>query len=83
MATGGPAMSEGLIGVVIGGVIGSIVPVVTLMMTQSRWKREIHLAYLKEERARLEKFFSEHYQRLSTSMHQDALAPDLMAECLS
>ena len=61
-------MSEALIGVIIGGAIASISPIVQLYFGHLHWKRDAKLAYLKEERQQFEKDANEtlHFLR-STS----------------
>jgi hypothetical protein len=52
-------MSDALIGVVIGGLIGWIAPFLTLRYGEKRWRFETKLAHLKAERARFEVLFEE------------------------
>lgn len=47
-------MSEVLIGVLIGGLIGWVSPLLTLKYAERRWKFEARVAHLKSERQRME-----------------------------
>jgi hypothetical protein len=51
-------MSEALIGVLIGGLIGWVAPLLTLRYGERRWRFETKLGHLKAERLR----FEEHYE---------------------
>lgn len=52
-------MSDALFGVLIGGVIGWIAPLLTLRYGERRWRFETKLAHLRAERARFEKLYEE------------------------
>lgn len=52
-------MSETLQGVLVGGVIASLAPVITLLVETRRWRIEMRVAQLRLTRERLEKLFSE------------------------
>lgn len=52
-------MSDALFGVIIGGLIGWIAPLLTLRYGERRWRFEKKLAYLKAERKRFEKLYEE------------------------
>ena len=61
-------MSDTLVGVIIGGLIASVLPAATLAFQVWRWKHERHLKYLKSERRRLEELFNQISNPLSESM---------------
>ena len=50
-------MNDALLGVIIGGLIASITPIITVIYNHIRWKRERKLEHLKAERKRLEQRF--------------------------
>lgn len=52
-------MSDALLGVLVGGVIGWIAPLLTLRYGERRWRFETKLAHLRAERARFEKLYEE------------------------
>jgi hypothetical protein len=61
-------MNDALWGVVVGGIVGSVTPLVTLFFGDRKWKREAKLAYLKSERLRLEAFYERTYGELGESI---------------
>jgi len=73
-------MSDALIGVLIGGLIASIAPIVTLVMDHSRWKREAKLEYLKSERSRLEGLFAENLKKLGEAMKKNSYPSQLLSD---
>lgn len=75
-------MSEALIGVVIGGLIASIAPVVSLLTESRRWKLEKRLEHLRAERARLEKFSSETLPKLAEAMARDSYPSSMISDIL-
>ena len=46
----GDAMSETLWGVLIGGLLASIMPLVTVARDERRWQKEQKLSFLRDER---------------------------------
>ena len=52
-------MNEQLIGVIVGALIASLMPAVTLLFEYKRWKKQKLLEHYKNERDRLEKLYSE------------------------
>ena len=75
-------MSDTLIGVIIGGLIGSIAPLSTLMLGHHRWKREAKLEYLKSERVRLESMFERTLEQFAdgtkTNSYSSNMGSDIM-----
>ena len=61
-------MSDTLIGVIVGGIIASIVPIINLWLGHKRWKSEASLEYLKSERRNKEELYSEILRKLADSM---------------
>lgn len=52
-------MSETLLGVIIGGVIGSVGTFASLFIQNKQWKKEKHIELLKSRRADLERLYRE------------------------
>lgn len=75
-------MSEALIGVVIGGLIASIAPVVSLLTASRRWKLEKKLEHLRAERARFEKLSSEMLPQLAEAMAKNSYPSPMMSDIL-
>jgi len=75
-------MSDTLIGVIIGGVIASITPLVMLFLDHRRWQRESELEHLKSERKRLEKIFRENLKRFSKAIAENNYASDMIMDFL-
>ena len=75
-------MSEILIGVIIGGMIASITPLVMLILDHRRWQRESKLEHLRSERKRLERMFRENLQRLSKAISKNSYPSDMMMDFL-
>ena len=73
-------MSDTLIGVVIGGVIASITPLVMLILDHRRWQREAKLEHLRSERHRLEKVFRENLKRFSKAIAENNYASDMIMD---
>lgn len=57
-------MSEALLGVLVGGFIASIAPIVNLFLENRRWQRQTKLEFLKSERSRLEDVYARTYAGL-------------------
>lgn len=76
------ALSEALIGVVIGGVIASIAPIAHLFADHRRWKHETKLAHLREERRRLEQMYSNTLTKLGDAMANNSYPSDMMSDIL-
>ncbi|MDX2439625.1 MAG: hypothetical protein QNK40_03665 [Desulfobacterales bacterium] len=75
-------MSDTLIGVIIGGMIASITPLVMLILDHRRWQRESKLEHLRSERKRLERMFRENLQRLSKAISKNSYPSDMMMDFL-
>ncbi len=70
-------MSETLLGVLIGGAIASIVPIINIILEHHRWKRQAKLEFLKQERSQLTNLYSEIYKNLSVALDKNAYPIDL------
>ena len=75
-------MSDTLIGVLIGGTIASITPLVMLILDHRRWQRESKIEHLRSERKRLERMFRENLQRLSKAIAKNSYPSDMMMDFL-
>lgn len=64
-------MSETLQGVLMGGIITSIIPLFGLFFENKKWKREKKLDYLKAKREKMEQQFKEAMEELYEIMRQD------------
>ena len=61
-------MNDTLLGVLLGGLIGWIAPLLTLRYGERRWKFEARLSHLKSERDRFESL----YERTVSSIEENA-----------
>ena len=73
-------MSETLLGVLIGGAIGSVAPLIALFWDQRRWRQEKRLMYLQSERQRMEHLFAATYEKLGTAMANNSYPIDMLAD---
>ena len=73
-------MSEILIGVIIGGLIASIFPVVTLIVDHRHWVRESKLEHLRSERKRLENKYSKNLKMFSKAIGENSYSSDMIME---
>lgn len=75
-------MSETLFGVMIGGLLASIVPVLTLFTDSRRWSREKQLDHLASERARLEALFSRTLEYLNSAMTENSYSSQMISDIM-
>ncbi len=75
-------MSETLKGVILGGIIASITPVITLLLNHFRWKKDAKLEYLKSERRRLEQLYSETMESLSEAMGKNQYSTKILSDIM-
>lgn len=73
-------MVDMLIGVVVGGLIASLAPLVTLILDQKRWKRESELEQLRIERERLERSFRYNLTDLFRAMRENNFPSEMISE---
>jgi gas vesicle protein len=73
-------MSHTLIGVLIGGAIGSVAPVATLLFNHLHWKREAKLTHLKQERQRLEELCEKNLKRFAIAMDENLYPTDMTTD---
>ncbi|MDP1646280.1 MAG: hypothetical protein Q8L71_12420 [Thiobacillus sp.] len=75
-------MSDTLIGVIIGGLIGSIGPLSTLILGHHRWKREAKLEYLKSERIRLEGLFERTLKQFAEGIEENSYSSNMASDIM-
>ncbi len=73
-------MSDTLLGVIIGGLIASIGPLITLKMNHTKWKCEKKLEYLKEKRNKLEKACSGTLTKIAEGILKNNYSSDMMSD---
>jgi gas vesicle protein len=73
-------MSETLIGVVIGGLIAWVAPLMTLRFNERKWRFESKLNFLKTERDRLEQLYERNLERFGRGLSEDAYSSEMTAE---
>ena len=78
----GDRMSSTLMAVIIGGIIASITPIITLFINHRRWRIEQKLESLREERRRLEKKFEEIVKRILKSMEGGKYPIDMVSDMM-
>jgi gas vesicle protein len=76
-------MNEALIGVVVGGLVAWVAPLLTLRYTERRWKFEAKLSYLKSERDRFEKIYETNLKRFATDVADNSYSSEMSAEILT
>ena len=73
-------MPDILLGVIIGGIIASITPIVMIIIDHRRWKRQAKLEQLRLERKRLEKMFRENLKRFSKAISENSYPSDMIMD---
>lgn len=76
-------MSEQLIGVIVGALIASLMPAITLFFEYKRWKKERLLDYYKNKRDRLEGLYAEIRKNLIKGMTEESYSVEMIASILS
>jgi hypothetical protein len=76
-------MSEQLTGVIVGALIASFIPAITLCFEYKRWKKEKLLDYYKNKRERLENLFSEIRKKMIKGMVEESYSVEMIASFLS
>jgi len=71
---------EALLGVIIGGLIASIAPIITLIANHGRWKWEAKLEYLRAERHRLEELYRETLDKLDKAMAENKYPSQMISD---
>jgi hypothetical protein len=73
-------MFDTLIGVIIGGLIASITPIVMLVIDHRRWKRESKLEHLRSERRRLAAVFSKNLKGFAKAVLDNSYSSDMIMD---
>ena len=73
-------MSDQLIGVIVGAIIASLVPIANLLLEKRRWQRQAKLDYLRAERTRLEQFYKRVHSELMESAESENFSLTLSAD---
>ena len=75
-------MPDALIGVVIGGLIAWIAPLMTLRYSERRWRFELKLNHLKAERDRFEKLYEENLDLFAKGVAENSYSSIMSANML-
>jgi hypothetical protein len=73
-------MPDLLLGVIIGGLIASITPIVMIILDHRRWQRQATLEQRRLERKRLEKVFRENLKRFSKAISENSYPSDMIMD---
>lgn len=73
-------MADILLGVLIGGFIASITPIIMTIFDYRRWQRQSKLEQLRFERQRLEKIFRINLKRLSEAVKKNSYPSDMIMD---
>ena len=73
-------MPDILLGVIIGGLIASITPIVIIILDHRRWQRQATLEHLRLERKRLEKVFRENLKRFSKAISENSYPSEMIMD---
>ena len=75
-------MSEALLGVIIGGIIGLIPTLIVLFIEHKKWKKEINIAILQQKREKIEKRFDEAYEKIHQGIGKGSFSIDMITDIL-
>jgi hypothetical protein len=73
-------MPDLLLGVIIGGLIASLTPIVMIILDLRRWQRQATLEQRRLERQRLEKVFRENLKRFSKAISENSYPSDMIMD---
>ncbi len=73
-------MPDILLGVIIGGLIASISPIIMIIFDHRRWQRQATLEQRRLERKRLEKVFRENLKRFSKAISENSYPSDMIMD---
>jgi type II secretory pathway pseudopilin PulG len=76
-------MNDAIVGVIVGALLASVVPLVTLIIQQRRWRLEKKLEFLRSERRRMEELFDQSLKRIVDGMNEDSYSSELYADSLT
>jgi gas vesicle protein len=69
-----------LIGVIIGGMIGWIAPLLTLRYSERKWKFQAKVEFLQSERDRFERLYERNLERFNQGLVDDSYSSEMSAE---
>jgi gas vesicle protein len=75
-------MNDTLLGVLVGGLIGWVAPLLTLHFTERRWKLEALIALLRDERARMERTYEDTLRNFATGTIENSYSSNMTADFL-
>lgn len=75
-------MTDALLGVVVGGLIAWIAPLMTLRYGERRWKFEAALTELKAERERFERLYERTLRQFVDGAENDSYSSDMISDIL-
>jgi len=73
-------MSDILLGVIIGGLIASITPIIMIILDHRRWQRQSKLEQLRFEQRRLERIFRGNLKRFSKAITENSYPSDMIMD---
>ena len=73
-------MSDSLIGVLIGGLIGALIPLLNLHYEDKKWRRQSKLEWLKSEKIRLEEVYRDITGRILIALPNKEYPLDLLSD---
>lgn len=75
-------MNDTLLGVLVGGLIGWIAPLLTLQYSERRWKFEAKLSHLKSDRAKFETLYERTVASLEEREDEKMLPIKMLADII-
>lgn len=73
-------MPDILLGVIIGGFIASITPIIVIILDHRRWQRQATFEQLRLEQKRLEKMFRENLKKFSKAISENSYPSDMIMD---
>jgi len=73
-------MSDTLLGVIIGGLIASITPIVMIILDHRRWQRQSKIEQLRFNQRRLERIFRGNLKRFSKAITENSYPSDMIMD---
>ena len=73
-------MSDTLLGVIIGGLIASITPIVMIILDHRRWQRQSKIEQLRFDQRRLERIFRGNLKKFSKAITENSYPSDMIMD---
>lgn len=73
-------MSDTLLGVLIGGAIASITPIITITIEYKKWKKDKRIDFLKLKREKLETSFKDASEKITIGMQDGKFSVDTLSD---